>query len=279
MLDVVIVGAGLFGSIAAEALRLDGHTVMCIDKREPFAGSRPAACLMKPSWFAGLGKENTDASLELLDKLYGVHTLSFRVGGLAKANVYWCDPADILHETVFEARVVAVDPHGTGWAVQTHTGTRIEARRVILAAGVWTGALRPVEGLVGRAGVAFRWGGFQLPEGFIRPWAPYRQTVGFNISPQEVWVGDGSAIKPENWTDERQRMSFMRCAEAIDRPDYNDLSTGAARPLYGIRPYVPGAKPSYLREVAPGLWINTGGAKNGTVAAGWAASVLRSALK
>jgi glycine/D-amino acid oxidase-like deaminating enzyme len=48
--------------------------------------------------------------------------------------------------------------------------------------------------------------------------------------------------------------------------------------LTGLRPYVPGAKPCVLAEPHPGLWVVTGGAKNGTAAAGWAARKLSEAL-
>jgi flavin-dependent dehydrogenase len=49
MRDVVIVGGGLFGSIAAAALRDAGMDVCLIDDGRPRSGSRAAGCLMKPS--------------------------------------------------------------------------------------------------------------------------------------------------------------------------------------------------------------------------------------
>lgn len=279
MKEVVITGGGLFGSIAAAALRKDGHEVTVIDAQKEGAGSKPAACLMKPSWFSSMGKEKFGPSLELLDSLYGVQDLSLRVGPL-HSTVHWCDPAQILQPADLYDEVEAIQYNvGGPFILVMKSGLFIEAKTVIVAAGVWSGVLARVPGLVGRAGVAFRWRDMQLTEGFVKPWAPYRQTVGFNISPNEVWVGDGSAIKPSNWNAEREAQSYARSASAIGREGYGDLAQGRARSLYGIRPYIPDAKPCLIKENLPGLWVNTGGAKNGTIAAGYSASVLREALK
>lgn len=280
MKEIVIIGGGLFGSIAAAALRKDGHDVTVIDARKDGAGSKPAACLMKPSWFSSMGKDKFGPSLELLDEMYGVQDLSLRVGPLS-STVHWCDPAQILQPADIYDEVEAIQcPVGSDRHILVlKSGLFIEAKTVIVAAGVWSNILAHVPGLVGRAGVAFRWSDMQLAEGFVKPWAPYRQTVGFNISPTEVWVGDGSAIKPENWNEARQAQSYARSSTAIGREGYGDLALGRARALYGIRPYIPDAKPCLIKENLPGLWVNTGGAKNGTIAAGYSASVLREALK
>lgn len=278
MIDIAIIGGGLFGSIAAAALRRDGHDVVVIDAGKEGAGSKPAACLMKPSWFSSMGKEKFEPALQLLDDLYGVKELSFRVMGPVKAKVHWCDPAQILAGEVLRDEVVSIQSIDHGFTLVLGSGF-LQARKVIVAAGVWSNTLLHCPTLVGRAGVAFRWQDLQLSEGFIDPWAPYRQIVGFDITDSEVWVGDGSAIKPENWTADREKISFNRCASKIDRVGQGDLKMGRAKALYGIRPYVPDSKPCLLEERLPGLWINTGGAKNGTIAAGWAASVLREALK
>lgn len=277
--DIAIIGAGLFGAVAAAALRRDGHNVLVIDAKKEGSGSRPAACLMKPSWFSSMGKDKFEPSLRLLDELYGVQDLSFKVLGPVGATVHWCDPAKILQPADLTDEVEAIQVVGGGFMLVLKSGDYVEVKKVIVAAGVWSSALAHVPGLVGRAGVSFRWFDMQLDQGFINPWAPYRQIVGFNISKTEVWVGDGSAIKPDNWTKEREDQSYARCASNIDRTGFGDRENGRVEAQYGVRPYVPDAKPCFLKEVLPGMWVNTGGAKNGTIAAGWSASVLREALK
>lgn len=278
MKEIVIIGGGIFGSVAAAALRKDGHEVVVIDAQKENAGSKPAACLMKPSWFSSMGKDKFGPSLDTLDELYGVHDLSLKAGPL-NTTVHWCDPAQILQPADLYDEVEAILATGSGYILTLKHGGSLEAKKVVVAAGVWSSLLTKAEGLVGQAGCSFRWQNMQIAQGFIKPWAPYKQNVAFNISPTEVWVGDGSAIKPENWDDKRQQQTYDRCAGAIDRLGMGDLEAGRVVPLFGLRPYIRGVKPCLIEENLPGLWVNTGGAKNGTISAGYAASVLREALK
>lgn len=261
--DAVVVGAGLFGSVIAAALRADGRKVLVVDDQRPEAGSRPAACLMKPSWFRSLGRKVSTPSLELLDRLYGVHDLRFRVGP-AHATVHWCRPADILSEVPVRGRVRSVRAVQGGWSLVAKPGVaHAEAPVVVVAAGVWTPLLVPVVGgLDGLAGVAFLWPDEKIAEPFVAPWAPYRQVVAFNRG-DGLWVSDGTAIRRERWNSEREAASRARCAAA------GSFVPPGLR-MFGVRPYSR-SKPCYLKEQRPGLWVATGGAKNGTIAAGWCA--------
>lgn len=264
-LDAIVIGGGLFGSIIAQELRSQGRVVTIIDSEREGAGSKPAACLMKPSWFGSLGKDVSEASLQLLDRHYGVHDIPFKVGP-GHATVHWCDPADILKGHDIDDHVERVAPiHGGGARVRTVDGQELHAKLVVVAAGVWSSELVHVEGgLKGLAGMAFVWPKQHLQKPFIAPWAPYRQIVAFNRG-DGVWVGDGSAIKADNWGLLNEIKSQERCAAAVGMPIAHDTKR-----LFGIRPYTK-RKPCYLEEVAPGLWVATGGAKNGTIAAGWCA--------
>lgn len=281
--DAIVVGAGLFGSIITAELRKRDLSVLVIDDHRPTSGSKPAACLMKPSWYAGLGEDVARPSLELLERHYGVHSISFKVS-LAKANVLWCEPAVILGATQpWYGSVSHVEAVPGGWQVRAAPlGADQEelvcsARLVVVAAGIWTPHLVPVDGgLKGQAGLAFLWPGLELEQPFIDPWAPYRQLVAFNRG-DGLWVGDGSAIKEENWNQARTDMIFDRCSKAIARDECDDVQNGRAIGLYGVRPYS-AMKPCYLKEEEPGLWVATGGAKNGTIAAGWCAHQISSSL-
>lgn len=279
--DVVIIGSGLFGSIICKALTRRGADAVMIDSSEPRAGSGPAACLMKPGWFGGLGRETYKPSLDLLGELYGVEELQFSCGlGRIKMPVLWCNPRHILNtETapLIRGRVTRVDLT-VGWSVEyiDALGTQVvESQRVIVAAGIWTNKVLEnfhpsqsmVPGLHPREGVAFTYSPWSIQEPFIRPWAPYKQIVAFNRAPREVWVSDGTAVK--EFTPAREIACRERCAREVE------LERVKSKSLFGIRPYTPNAKPCFLEDRGDGLWVVTGGAKNGTIAAGWAAHRIR----
>lgn len=263
MIDAIVVGAGLFGQIINKNLTRAGLNSVMLDCQKSASGSAPAACLMRPSWFNSLGKSAYEPALRTLDKLYGLEDIEFKVGP-AKTKVHWCDPKEILAGKSLFAKVEEVGP---GW-VRT-SRERFEARWVIVAAGVWSGELTRVPKLSGRAGAAFLWPGEKVEAPFIQPWAPYRQIVAFNRG-DGLWVGDGTAMKPENFDGARRALSANRCARAVGLSADVPAAFGGYEILYGIRPYVPGAKPCFL-NMQPGLITATGGAKNGTLAAGWAA--------
>lgn len=299
MSRIAVIGAGLFGCIITHRLIADGHEVVQFDDAKPGRASAPAACLMKPSWFSGaMPRRESEAALALLDDLYGVQDLQFALRptrGLV--TVHWVDPRHILGNgqrrrdfasyTTVHGTVERIIANGGGtWMVSAvYNGNRLRPQhvnKVVVAAGVWcddilVGVSRAempeaihVDGLQGRAGSAFLWPEKCLPmDGlpFIAPWAPYKQIVGFDRG-DGIWVGDGSSIKPENWTPEHSRKSRLRCLGQLNLQRHVDeLPTE----LHGIRPYVPGAKPCYLAEHHEGVWVCTGGAKNGTIAAAWAA--------
>lgn len=280
--DVLIVGAGLFGSVIRDALGRQGMDVMTIDDHRPMSGSTPAACLMKPSWFSGLGPKVYNPALELLSSLYTMHELEFQIAPAVKSLVYWIHPGAILTQGGINrtGRVTGITPNGDGrWLVSYLPGLsqqgsgEVLARRVVVACGIWTSELAPVDGLEPRVGAAWIWQDpKQTQERFINVWAPYRQIVAFHRDPGELWVGDGTALKAMSMTNQQRVASRQRCASAVGRDE------SEPRELAGIRPYVKGAKPAYLQEHMPGLWVATGGAKNGTLAAGWCAKRLVEAL-
>ena len=263
--DAIIVGGGLFGQVITKALRETGRNTIIFDANHSERGSHPAACLLKPSWFSALGKEVYEPALELLDKLYGVQDLSFELhplkvtGKMGSATVHWVPPSEILKGRTTRSYVKGVQPGKVKVGLATYTSPLI-----IVAAGIWSELLLPQYRQTAQKGVAFLWKDASVPSNVIRPWAPYRQLIRFHRG-DGVWAGDGTAIKSTNWTDEREATSRERCTDHVGFPQ----DTGTA--LAGLRPYAKGHKPCLLEEVEPGLWVASGGAKNGTLAAGWCA--------
>jgi glycine/D-amino acid oxidase-like deaminating enzyme len=271
MTDTIVVGAGLFGQIITAELRRQGQQVLMLDRREPLAGSGPAACLMKPSWFSGLGRAVYEPALETLDHLYHLRDLTFDVhvgksGKIAQARVHWVDPRDVLDKEFRHCSVLQV----AAGRVVLSTGETLEARNIIVAAGVWTETLLRQYAQGWQRGMAALYPGAR-PEGrgVIKAWAPYRQLVGFDRL-DGLWVGDGSAIKHANWTQGREEEILARETK-LARRLVGSSPLPQPRLLQGLRPYWKGAGPCLLERVEEGLWVASGGAKNGTLSAGWAA--------
>lgn len=270
MFDVIVVGTGLFGSTIAHALAKDGASVLTIDDLRPDSGSRPAACLMRPSWFSGLGKEVYDPALETLSELFGVEEISFKV---LKGNVsvFWCDPRNILLRPSVQARVTKIEGVGSGYEVSLLKHEPMKARAVVLATGVWAPQLARMDELpVGQAGMACLWPNATIDQPFIHVWAPYKQVTAFNRG-DGLWVGDSNSVRWDKWSESSAQKTERRCSVAI-----NQLTVKPQR-LFGVRPYV-NRKPCYLEEANPNFWVATGGAKNGTIAAAWCAHKLRKIL-
>lgn len=268
MNDFVIVGGGIFGKTIAASLRKAGAKGKIVDSGHPKAGSRPSACLMKPSWFASLGKHAFEPAIAELDSIYELKELKFQVGKLFNVKVFWINPQEIMAVPATQGKVIKILDGG----VRLKTGEELKARHVIVAAGVWSGNLMPVD-IQAKAGWGFYFPG-QIKTPFIKPWAPYRQISAFNIDNNNIWVGDTTALKPESATDARREQSADRCSNAIGRLN------GEARAIMGYRPYcnpVNSGDPCYLNKIG-NVWIATGGGKNGTLAAGWCAYKLRQAL-
>lgn len=267
--SAIVVGAGIFGCTIARALARAGWEVRVLDDERPFSGSAPSGCLMKPSWFSTMGPTHYEPALKQLDELYRLRTVQMTLWPTrVLVPVYHVPAAQILDLsdlrssscTVKDVRVGRVEVENYG---ETET---LEADLVVVAAGVWCGELLSVDGLEAKRGVSFRWSG-SLPRGnLINPWAPYKQLVAFEESPGQTWAGDGSALKPGSWTSERVQASVERVRKYTGMPIQHDA-------IIGDRPYVKQktGQPCLLEERAAGLWLATGGAKNGTVAAGWAA--------
>lgn len=276
-IDVLVVGAGLFGSIIGEALQTLGRSVSYIDANRLDAGSRAAACLMKPSWLSGMGKENYNVALNCLDSLFGIVDIDFYTRPLNKlVKVHWIPPQRILkYDKAIQGVVTNLNfKFGENTWVEAKIKQKFYALRpelIIITAGYWTKKLVHLPQLTGSSGVAFSWPG-SAPSNTISVWAPYKQLVTLNNwYPGRMWVGDGTAIKSSNWTTERQEQSLKRCSEAVNR------SAKEVAMFYGIRPYIKGLKTCFLEKIMSNVWVATGGAKNGTAAAGWAADQIMKA--
>lgn len=264
--DAIVIGAGLYGATIARALRQSrSMDVLIIDDRRPLSGSVPSGSLMKPGWFSRMGEEVYRPSLATLGKLYDMRTVPFRVWPSRKiADVHWVPTAEILNIEALGAKVDHIRYQNGDIRVVLSSGEDHSTPLLVVAAGFWTPQLVSLAGMEGKQGVSFRFPAQNLPPA-IRPWAPYKQVVCFQEGENHAWGGDGTALQPKSWSADRLRECTSRVSRASQLP---------VRPeegVVGLRPYVKGYRHGYLEQRQAGMWIATGGAKNGLISAGWAA--------
>lgn len=255
--NIVVVGAGLFGSMAATLARANGYSVTVIDSGAAWAASKASGCVLAPSWLSSLSAEQREQGLLTLRSLYPVHPVAFRtpLGGVFNAERVALK--DVLVAPDETAQVVHV---GDGYVV-LGTGRRLTGD-VLVAAGCGSGDLvymPPIKPLWGASAVFSH----KLVEPRIAPYAPYKQAVAFAQSPGRTWFGDGATLSEVTWAfqyQEREAALVQRAADLFD-------ISGKATITSGARPSVVGHKAGYFAQVHEHTWVSTGGAKNGTVLA------------
>jgi glycine/D-amino acid oxidase-like deaminating enzyme len=256
--EVVVIGNGMFGSIAATLARSRGHNVTVVSNNEPMAASKASGCVLAPSWLGSLSAQQVKDGMDVLNQLYTVEDIVFTTNLLAKFKASRIDPDAMIVAPDVVSKVTKVN----NGVVHLENGTVLKGQ-VLVAAGVWCAELVDVPGIRGLYGASVR---FQahLPSPRIHVYAPYRQSVGFQLNKKEVWFGDGTALIRTTWEKERT----ARMAKTLER-GLQMLGVAGARHKVteGVRPYVEGHKAGYFAKVGVNTWVSTGGAKNGTVLA------------
>jgi hypothetical protein len=257
--EVIIIGNGLFGSIAATLARSRGHHVTVVSNMAPLAASKASGCVLAPSWLSSLDGAQVEAGMNVLRALYTVHDVAFATQLGVSFKAQRVDPdAVIVKPDVLDD----VERVGNG-VVHLRAGAPLKGL-VLVAAGIWSAELVNMPKVRGLYGASVR---FQahLPTPKIHVYAPYRQAVGFQLNKREVWFGDGTALIRKTWEAERegrQRATLERGRGILGLP-----AAARYRVTEGARPYVEGHKAGYFERVSPQTWVSTGGAKNGTVLA------------
>jgi glycine/D-amino acid oxidase-like deaminating enzyme len=245
MSTLLVVGGGLFGSLAAAWARRRGVEAIVFDAGLDGAASPAAAGLFSERWVGRKLREHYLGALPLLDQLYGIRHVSLRHYDGRRETFLFVPPSAILEPAPVRQRVTAI---GDGWLEAE--GRRYEGW-VYVAAGVWCGQLIPGLGVYGKAGAAFTFPGER--EGQIRLLAPGRQAVAFVRDPGATHFSDGTAER--DYCSDHERQTLKRAA-ALGL-------TGPVRRLWGVRPYAPGGP--LFRRIADRTWLATGGRKMGTI--------------
>jgi glycine/D-amino acid oxidase-like deaminating enzyme len=241
---LLIVGGGLFGSLAAAWARHLGLEAIVFDPGLDGAASPAAAGLFQEKWVGRKFQEHYRQALPLLEQLYEVRSVSLEHDDGRREALLCVPPRLILEPSPVRQQVTAV---GDGWLEaggERHTG------HVYVAAGVWSAAFLPGLEVHGKEGAAFAFAG-ERP-GRIRPLAHGRQAIAFVRDPGRTYFADGTA--EHDFTEEHERQTLRRAAEL------GLVGPPCAR-FWGRRPYVPGG-PVFVR-LGERTWLATGGRKMG----------------
>lgn len=275
MRDVIVVGAGIIGTTVSTAFRLNGAEVLTLDDGRPNAGTPPSGGHLKPSWFRDMPKSEYEPAMEMLERCWGLKAEEFQVWPTSLTTiVYRVDTDQVAQSPKETATVIAIEHVGNYPLVRLAGGREERCRLLVVAAGAWCFELLPEIKTVPKQGVSFRVRG-RLEQPFIRPWAPYKQIVAHEQAERKIWIGDGSAVLPSNWDEERTAACLRRCFNALDGGELLESR-------FGWRPYAnPERKgePCLLRRLGPRCWVATGAGKSGTIAAGWVARRILNAVR
>lgn len=263
------------GATIAEMLRSCGLTGVLLDDPSPSnePGTRACGGLIKPSPLSGLSSEQTNKSLAILDRFFGLHpeTLIIRPSGnLIKANVQAVNMDHIFAVPRTPALVHRVHSGVLQYLDQKDRIVELESPLIVVAAGPGTLNLFPQlrSCLVVKRGFSFHMKG-RVAQGFVKFWAPYKQVTVHNTrfeGEKIVWAGEGSALRLENWYRGRIREGLARVRKELPEKEYPLIRT-----VTGLRLFHHHRKPCFVEKMDKGLYVVTAAGKFGLISAGYAA--------
>jgi glycine/D-amino acid oxidase-like deaminating enzyme len=245
MTTLLVVGGGLFGSLAAAWARQKGIEAMVFDPGLPGAASPAAAGLFCEAWAGKKRLHHYRAALPLLEQLYEIRSISLSHDDGTSEQVLCLPPATIMEKDPIRAAVTRV---GDGFL---EAGGKRYDGWVYVAAGVWCEQFLPGVGVYGRSGASFLFRG-ERP-GRTRMLQRGKRLLAFTRDPGTTFFSDGTAERV--YTEEHDRQTLAR-AEQL----------GLVEPVvrrWGQRPYTPGGP--VFHKMGNRTWLATGGQKTGVI--------------
>src|SRR5262249_37214523 len=109
---LLVVGGGLFGSLAAAYARSQGIEALVFDAGLDGAASPAAAGLFREAWAGKKLREHFHHALPLLARLCGIRVVTLTRDDGGAESLLWVPPAEVLEPAPLRQRVSAV---GDGW--------------------------------------------------------------------------------------------------------------------------------------------------------------------
>lgn len=285
--DVIVIGAGLFGSMITRHFQDNGLDVICIDSQEPMAASKCSFGVWKDGWVNKTIQPEAQEGMDLLEQMTdGIHEMKiFNVGKERYDDFKRVDCSKLLLKSFHKANVNYIH-HGTVEFTEASgdEGSFFARKAIIVAAGVWTPKILTLQkGIKSTIGIDSAWGAtldinYKIEESTIKEWAPYRQSLLLDIGTKVVF-GDGCAVKNPSVNDPRVEMASTRLlkhfSEATNGLDYSKIKVVNE----GYRPYLKKGSSGFVQKHGEKLYSATGGAKNSTILCGHVAKRLLTLIK
>ena len=247
MSRLLVVGGGLFGSLAAAHARRLGREVVVFDPGLPGAASPAAAGLFSPAWVGRKHAAIYAEAVGVLEALFPIRDVVFERSDGGQETIRFIPPALILERAPVRETVTAI---GDGW-LATESGR--QEGLVYVAAGVWSSRFAPDLDIIGKAGAAFRFAGETAARISLGERSGRHSALAFVREAGAAYFNDGTAevdFGPENERRTLDRAGAMSLTDPIER-------------LWGIRPYTRGGP--VFRRLGARTWLATGGRKLGTL--------------
>lgn len=278
---VLIIGAGLFGSMVAKHLRSKGIDSLIVDRRDPLSASKCSSGIWRPGW-AGKIAHQVEQSLPIISLYTAVDTLNiYDADKEVETSIDFIDCNNILDEEFIEGEVVGCSKETSGKVHSVYVevdGTKIEidCEYLLICAGAWTNAVLEKLKLPVLFGLDAHWGAVlhcqdKLQRNFIQNWAPYKQLYGLNLvrNGQEVsyFTMGMSAKNPPRGGDNRT----LAIGEKMEAAARGFKMKQIIEIPEGNRPFFSEKDTDFVNRHGANVWSATGGAKNSTLLCGYVA--------
>lgn len=243
---LLIVGGGLFGSLAAALARSHGIETLVFDPALHGAASPAAAGIFSAKWISAKMRDHFERAVPMLDRHFGIRQVELAHDDGSRETFSLVSPTLILDPSPIRKTVTAV---GDGWLEAD--GERHEGW-VYVAAGIWCDRFAPGLQITSKAGAAYVFAN-ERP-GRIRQIAYGRQAIAFVRDAGVTHFTDGTAEADYRETHDAATLEHAR--------QLGLTATPIAR-IWGRRPYTPGGP--VFKQVGAKTWVATGGRKMGTI--------------
>ena len=304
--EVIIIGAGLNGSMLTKVLRAQGVQVLLIDSKKPLSGSKCSSGMWRTGWVSKSIEEKVEEGLENLHEFGGIQVIQCenldpikqkpKVGRPSEKlekpirridDLMFVDWRDICDVESDNFEVISVHNNMVTCYRQElgnhneKVKTKFVARLgVFICAGAYTDEILeasnyPVLGLDKYFGSCIESTDRTTPNSVIKTWAPYKQTLAARMSKTVMKFSDGSMVKnPPESGDERCSNIHDRLHLHIAEIMGDKYKLVNAKNIYGMRPYMPKEhKGDFVNQHDKNLFSCTGTAKNTTILCGYIAKV------